>query len=96
MEALNWVMPYSPEEHALLGEHYLSISDSKKALREFDALLALSESNPAQAHLGKAEAAVLNDDLDTARDQVLYALEASPFYRPAQKLLLDLQTGITQ
>jgi len=96
MEALNWVMPYSPEEHALLGEHYLQQADSKKALREFNALLAVSETNPAEAYLGRARAAVLDNELATARKEVLYALEASPFYRPAQNLLLDMHTGNTQ
>jgi len=96
MEALNWVMPYSAEEHALLGEHYLQQSDSKKALREFNALLAVSETNPAQAYLGRARAAVLDNEPETAREEVLYALEASPFYRPAQNLLLELHTGNTQ
>ena len=96
MEALNWVMPYSPEEHALLGEHYLQQSNAKNALREFNALLAVSETNPAEAYLGRARAAMLIDDTQTARNEVLFALEASPFYRPAQNLLLDLHTGNTQ
>jgi len=93
MEALNWVMPYSQQEHAWLGQHYLDKSDAKNAIREFNALLAVSDENPAEAYLGRAQAAMLNQDKTMAREEVLYALEHSPFYRPAQQLLLDLHTG---
>jgi len=64
--------------------------DAQRAIREFDALLAMREDDPAQAYLGKARAALLLDDRAVARRQVLNALENSPFYRPAQKLLLEL------
>ncbi len=94
MKALNWVMPYGAQEHAWLGEHYLEQSDAQGAFREFNALLAISDTNPAQAHLGRARAAMITDNTVMAREEVLYALEFSPFYRPAQNLLLDLHTGI--
>jgi len=93
MKALNWVMPYSANEHAWLGEHYLENADPINALREYNALLAVSDKNPAEAYFGRAQAAMLQRDSETAREEVLYALENSPFYRPAQQLLLDLQTG---
>ena len=90
LESLNWVMPYVSDEHAQLGNHYLAKGDAQRAIREFDALLAMREDDPAQAFLGKARAALLLDDRAVARRQVLNALENSPFYRPAQKMLLEL------
>ncbi len=90
LESLNWVMPYVSDEHAQLGNHYLANGDAQRAIREFDALLAMREDDPAQAYLGKARAAMLLDDPSLARRQVLNALENAPFYRPAQKLLLEL------
>lgn len=96
MKALVWVMPYTTEEHAWLGEYYLEQNDAEGALREFNALLAVSNNDPAEAYLGRAKAAMINQDEMAARTEVLYALEASPFYRPAQQLLLDLHTGKQQ
>jgi len=93
LESLNWVMPYLSEEHRWLGEHYLDTKQAKRAIREFDALLGLQPEDPAVAYLGKARAAVQLDELQTARRQVLYALENAPFYRPAQQLLLELRQG---
>ena len=93
MKALVWVLPYTTEEHAWLGEHFLEQNDADSALREFNALLAVSENDPAEAYLGRAQAAMIKQDEVRARNEVLYALEVSPFYRPAQKLLLDLHTG---
>jgi len=93
MKALNWVTPYSAEEHAWLGEHYLKQNDADGALREYNALLAVSDTNPAEAYLGRAQAAMISDDKESAREEVLFALEVSPFYRPAQRLLLDLTSG---
>lgn len=96
MIALNWVTPYSAEEHAWLGEHYLKQDDADGAFREFNALLAVSDNNPAEAYLGRAKAAMITQDTKSAREEVLFALEASPFYRPAQHLLLDLTSGNTK
>lgn len=93
MESINWVMPYNIDVHRWLGEHYLSINEPVLAEREFNALLGLQQDSTAVAHLGKARAAMLNSDPETARKQVLYSLESAPFYRPAQQLLLRLSAG---
>ncbi|MDB4223290.1 tetratricopeptide repeat protein [Granulosicoccus sp.] len=93
MESINWVMPYHLDVHRWLGDHYLSINEAELAEREFNALLGLQQDSSAVAHLGKARAAMLNSDVETARKQVLYSLESAPFYRPAQQLLLRLSDG---
>lgn len=93
MESLNWVMPYGTDVHRWLGNHYLEQGKSDLALREFDALLGMQVDDLAGAYLGKARAALLDDDRISARRQVLYALENAPFYRPAQQLLLTLTAG---
>lgn len=92
-EALNWVMPYGTDGHRWLGDHYLAVGDPARAVREFDALLGLQPDDPAAAWLGKARASLALDDADAARRQVLYSLESAPFYRPAQRLLLELVSG---
>ena len=93
IKALNWVTPYNSQEHAWLGEHFLAQNDADGALREYNALLAVSDNNPAEAYLGRARAAMISQDRASAREEVLFALEVSPFYRPAQQLLLDLTSG---
>jgi len=92
-EALNWVMPYGTEGHAWLGDYYLEKGELARAVREFDALLGLQPDDPAAAWLGKARASVALEEPETAKRQVLFALESAPFFRPAQRLLLELVTG---
>ncbi|MBX2881037.1 MAG: tetratricopeptide repeat protein [Granulosicoccus sp.] len=93
MESLNWVDPYTADVHRSLGEHYLEMQEPTLAIREFDALLGMEVDDLAAAHLGKAKASLLLNDNASARQQVLYALENAPFYRPAQRLLLALTAG---
>ncbi|NND93148.1 MAG: tetratricopeptide repeat protein [Granulosicoccus sp.] len=93
MESLNWVMPYGTDVHRWLGEHYLAQQAPALARREFNALLGMQVDDLASAYLGNARAALLEDDRERARRQVLYALEHAPFFRPAQQLLLSLSAG---
>jgi len=93
MESLNWVMPYGTDVHLWLGEHYLQQEQAQLAIREFNALLGMQVDDLAAAHLGKARAKLLLDEAETAKREVLYALEQAPFYRPAQQLLLTLSDG---
>ncbi len=93
MESINWVNPYVIEEHKWLGDYYLDVQKPDLALREYNALQGLQEENPAAALLGKARAAQQLGDAGESKRQVLFALENAPFYRPAQKLLLELKEG---
>lgn len=93
MESINWVNPYVIEEHRWLGDYYLDKQETTLAIREYDALLGLQPEDPAEALLGKARAAQQNGDSEQARRQVLYALEHAPFFRSAQKLLLEFNEG---
>jgi tetratricopeptide (TPR) repeat protein len=93
IESLNWVYPYAVEEHRWLGDYYLETEQASRAIREYEALLGLRPQDPAVAWLGKAKAQLLIGDAEKARRQVLYALESAPFYRDAQKLLLEFNEG---
>ena len=93
IEQLNWVTPYYPQTHEWLGNYYLDNQQPEIASREFDALLGLQEQDPAAAYLGRARAANDLGQKDDAKQQVLFALEHAPFYRPAQQLLLELNNG---
>ena len=92
-EALNWVMPYAPDAHRFLGDHYLADGDPERALREYDALLGLAPEDPAAARYGMARAALALEDERAARRELLRSLESAPFFRPAQRLLLELSAA---
>lgn len=93
MESINWVYPYVVEEHKWLGDYYLDQAQPRLAIREYDALLGLRPQDQAEAYLGKAKAALQLEEKDKAKRQVLYALEQAPFFRAAQKLLLEFNEG---
>jgi tetratricopeptide (TPR) repeat protein len=90
LEALNYADPLNVEQHALLGERLLSEARAEPALREFRALLALREHDPAEALYGAARALRLKGDMAASRRHVLDALAAAPHYRPAQQFLLEI------
>lgn len=93
LEALNWVLPYTVQEHRRLGDYYLAQGQPQKAIREFDALLGVRPQEASSVLLGKARAYQLQNKLSEARRSVLLSLEQSPFYRDAQELLLELSNG---
>lgn len=95
-EALNWVFPYDREVHRFLGDRYLAGDDLMRARREFQALLGLDPDDPANAHFGLARVAQAQGDPEAARREVLLALENSPFFRAAQRLLLELNEDSTE
>ena len=90
LESLNWVMPYTVAEHRRLGDYYLQRGEPNKAIREFNALLGIRPEAESVVLLGKAQAYRQQGDQAQARRNVLLALERTPFFRDAQKLLLEL------
>ena len=61
------------------------------AIREYTAVLALHPLDKASAQFNLAHAYFAAGQKDKAEDHVLASLEAAPDYRPAQKLLLQLE-----
>lgn len=90
LERTLYVDPLSEEIHTALGELYLELQQPERAVREFRAALALNPTDPAAAHYRLARAFRAANRLEEAKEHVLAALEAAPGYRPAQKLLLEL------
>ena len=60
------------------------------AVREFQAVLAGKPIDIAGAHYQLAKAFQTAHRIPEAQDEVLSALEAAPGFKPAQKLLLEL------
>ena len=65
------------------------------AIREYEVLVALKPNDMAGARYHLALAYQKAGRMDDAKDQVLQSLEAAPGFRPAQKLLLELNRGAT-
>ncbi|MDJ0783305.1 MAG: tetratricopeptide repeat protein [Desulfosarcinaceae bacterium] len=83
------VNPYDPEVHRLLATIALQRSDYQTAVREFEVLLALDETDPALANTNLADAHYRNGDKALAKHHALAALEIAPMFDKAQEILLD-------
>jgi tetratricopeptide (TPR) repeat protein len=85
------IFPMDVEVHRRLGALRLAAKDYPSAIREYGAVVALHPLDTAGALFELGNAFFGAGQFDNAEQQVLGALEAAPGYRPAQKLLLDIQ-----
>jgi tetratricopeptide (TPR) repeat protein len=90
LERINLIYPKDEDLHKRLGALYLDLNNPTAAVREFQALVAMPPLDPAGAHYELARALKLANRTEEAKDEVLSALEAAPNFKPAQRLLLEL------
>jgi len=90
LERLNLIYLRDEEAHRKLGDLYMDLQNPARAVREFGAVLASKPVDVAGAHYELARALAAAHRPDEARDEVVSALEAAPGFKPAQKLLLEL------
>jgi cellulose synthase operon protein C len=91
LEKVNFIYPIKDDAmHKRLGELYLGLSNPSGAVREFSAWLADKPNDKADAHYHLARAFQAARQTEKAEEHVLEALESAPGFRPAQKLLLEL------
>jgi Flp pilus assembly protein TadD len=91
LERVNYIYPVKDEElHRRLGDLLYALKQYDGAIREYVALVALHPQDKAGAAFYLAQAYLAAGQKDKAQESVLAALEAAPGYRPAQKLLLEL------
>ncbi len=89
---LNYIYPVKDEElHRKLGDLLYAQKHYDGAIREYNALVASKPVDKAGAEFSLAQAYLGAGQKDKAEESVLAALETAPGYRPAQKLLLELQ-----
>jgi len=92
LERLNYIYPVKNEDlHRRLGDLLYAQKQYDGAIREFDALVSSNPVDKAGAQFSLAQAYFAANQRDKAEECVLAALESAPGYRPAQKLLLQLQ-----
>jgi tetratricopeptide (TPR) repeat protein len=91
LERVNYIYPVKNEElHRHLGDLYYSQKQYDGAIREYIAVVASNPVDKAGAQFHLAQAYLAAGKKDKAEESVLAALEAAPGYRPAQKMLLEL------
>ncbi len=90
LERMLYVDPLDEELHIRLGSLLLAQPDPAGAIREFSAALALKPFDAAAGHFNLARAYRAAKRLEDAKEQLLLALETAPGYKPAQKMLLEL------
>ena len=97
LERLNYIYPVKDEElHRHLGDLLYAEKHYDGAIREYNALVASNPVDKAGAQFSLAQAYFAANQKDKAEESVLAALETAPGYRPAQKLLLELQGSSTK
>jgi tetratricopeptide (TPR) repeat protein len=90
--ALRWlaVNPLIAEPHRRAAAAAEALDDHALAVESYQAQLLLSPFDPAQAHYQLAAALVKTGDLPAAKRHALLALEETPRFRAAQRLLLTI------
>jgi tetratricopeptide (TPR) repeat protein len=92
LERLNYIYPVKDEDlHRQLGDLLFAEKRFAGAVREYNAVVASHPIDKAGAEFKLAQAYLAAGKKDKAQESVLAALETAPGYRPAQKLLLELQ-----
>ena len=91
LDRINYIYPNDEDLHRRLGELRMAQNDFSDAIREYSAVLAMHPSDVSSARFNLAQAYLAAGQTDKAKENVLQALEAAPDYRPAQKLLLQLE-----
>ncbi len=94
LERINYIDPVKDEDlHHRLGDLLYAQKNYDGAIREFSALVTSNPMDKAGAQFELARAYYAAGRKDKAQDSVLAALEIAPDYRPAQKLLLEIQAS---
>jgi tetratricopeptide (TPR) repeat protein len=87
------IYPFVADHHERLAQLYETAGDTRGAVVERRAVLALDPPNRADAHYQLARAHLANGDRREARSQILRALELAPTFGDALDLLLEIRGG---
>lgn len=91
LERINYIYPMDEDLHRKLCDLWFEQNNAPADIRECNAVLAMHPLDQASAQFDVARAYFAAGQQDQARDHLLASLEAAPGYRPAQKLLLQLE-----
>ena len=91
LQSVNLVDPLDLGLHGTLGDMLLEAGRAQEALMEYSIALALNPHDKATAYYRMASAHHELGNNQKSQDHLLQALDVAPNFRPAQRLLLDLQ-----
>ncbi len=91
LDRINYIYPVDENLHHRLGALWLAQGNDAGAIREYTAVVALNPLDKAGAQFNLAQAYFAAGQRDKAEAAVLLALETAPGFRPAQKLLLQIE-----
>jgi cellulose synthase operon protein C len=91
LDQFNFIYPEDEQLHSKLGGLWLAQGNDAGAVREFQAVLAMKPLDMATAEFDVARAYMAAGDKAMAEESVLASLEAAPGFKPAQKLLLEIE-----
>ena len=91
LERLNYIAPVDEDLHRQLCDLLFDQKDLPNDIRECNAVVDMHPLDQASAQFNAARAYFAAGQQDQAKDHLLASLEAAPDYRPAQKLLLQLE-----
>jgi cellulose synthase operon protein C len=89
-QRLVYVYPLDEELHTRLGDLLLAEGNAQGAVFEYEALIAAKPLDQAATRFNLARALRASNRVEAAKEQLLLALEAAPGYKPAQRMLLEL------
>jgi tetratricopeptide (TPR) repeat protein len=90
LQRLNYIYPMDDELHRKLGDLWMATGNTQGAIMEYRAVIAGKPLDPAMSHYNLARALRSANRVADAKEELLLALEAAPGYRPAQRLLLEM------
>src|SRR5690242_16406614 len=91
LQSINYIYPMDEELHRKLCDLLFDLDNPAADVRECNAVLAMHPLDQASAQFNVARAYFAAGDHSEARNHLLASLEVAPEYRPAQKLLLQLE-----
>jgi len=91
LDRINFIYPVDEELHRRLGGLWFAQGNYDGAVQEYAVAVALHPLDMASAQYNLARAYFAAGRRDKAEEHLLASLEAAPGYRPAQKLLLELE-----
>lgn len=91
LERINYIYPIDEDLHRKLCDLLFDQNNLPDDIRECNAVIAMHPLDQASAQFNVARAYFAAGRRDQAKDHLLASLEAAPGYRPAQKLLLQLE-----
>ncbi|WP_051670508.1 tetratricopeptide repeat protein [Bryobacter aggregatus] len=93
LQRLMYISPVGDEDlHRKLGEYYLDLQQPQRALPAFQAQLASKPVDPAGAYYNLARSYLALSRRPEAKEALFQSLELAPSFKPAQKLLLELES----